>query len=101
MRIFDKLRYTIIELVRIFYLEGVPASLKNIWNIFLEFSAGYGRKNYHATLVIPPGTSVASIVTNWCNRRDDEYILHQITRQTRFDINIRVVTTLFCSFDKL
>ena len=40
MRIFDKLRYTIIELVRIFYLEGVPASLKKIWNIFLEFSAG-------------------------------------------------------------
>ena len=56
-------------------------SFKNIQNIFLELSAWQVRHNCRATLVIPPGTSVATIVTICCNHRDGEYFLHRINRK--------------------
>ena len=80
MRIFYELRYTvIIEIVWTFYLKSVPAKFKK--NLFLELSAGQVRQNCRATLVIPPGTSVATIVTICCNHRDGEYFQHRITRK--------------------
>ena len=42
---------------------------------------GQVHQNCRATLVIPPGTSVATIVTICCNHRDGEYFLHRITRK--------------------
>ena len=54
-------------------------SLKNTWNIFLELLAGQVRQNCRTTLVILPGTPVATIVTICCNDRDGEYFLHRIT----------------------
>ena len=56
-------------------------SFKNILNIFLALSAGQVRQNCRATLVIAPGTSVATIVTICCNHLDGEYFLHRITRK--------------------
>ena len=83
MRVFFELRYTvIIKLVRTFYLKNVPAKFqKYLKHKSLELSAGQVRQNCRATLVIAPGTSVATIVTICCNHRDGEYFLHRITRK--------------------
>ena len=69
-------------------------SLKNIQNIFLGLSAGQVRQNCHATLVIPPGISVATIVTICCNHRDGEYFLHRITRKLGSTATSTVITRL-------
>ena len=69
-------------------------SFKNIQNIFLELSAGQVRQNCRATLVIPPETSVATIVTICCNHRDGEYFLHQITRKLGSTVTSTVITRL-------
>ena len=65
---------------------------KNIQNIFLELSVGQVRQNCCATLVIPPGTSVATIVTICCNHRDGEYFLHRITRKLGSTATSTVIT---------
>ena len=75
-------------------------SFKNIQNIFLELSTGQVRQNCRATLAIPPGTSVATIVTICCNHRDGEYFLHRITRKLRVDSDINSDYKA-SSFDKL
>ena len=80
MGIFHELRYTIIELVRTFYLNGVAAKFKKI-NLFLELSAWQVLQNRRATLVIPTRTSVATIVTIRYNHRDGEYYLYRIFRK--------------------
>ena len=71
MRIFYELRYNIIELVRTFYLKGVPARFQNIWNIFIELLAGQVRQNCRATSsscqehpLQPSSPFVATIVTS-------------------------------------
>ena len=69
-------------------------SFKNIQIIFLELSAGQVRQNCRATLVIPPGTSVATIVTICCNHRDGEYFLHRITRKLGSTATSTVITRL-------
>ena len=95
MRVFYELRYAvIIELVRTFYLKNVPDKFQIYLNIFLELSAWQVRQNFRATLVIPPGISVATIVTICCNHRDGEYFLHQITRNLRSTATSRVITGL-------
>ena len=82
MRIFYELWYTvIIEIVWTFYLKSVPAKFKKYLKQIFELSAGQVRQNCRATLVIPTGTSVATIVTICCNHRDGEYFLHGITRK--------------------
>ena len=55
---------------------------------------GQVRQNCRATLVIPPGTSVATIVTICCNRRDGEYFLHRITRKLGSPAISTVITSL-------
>ena len=72
--------------IRVFQL-----SFKNIQNIFLELSAGQVRQNCRATLVIPPGTSVATIVIICCNHRDGEY---RITRKLGSTATSTVITRL-------
>ena len=67
-------------------------SLKNIKIIFHELSAGQVRQNCRATLVIPPGTSVATIVTICCNHRDGEYFLHRISRKLGSTATSTVIT---------
>ena len=67
-------------------------SLNNIQIIFLELSAGQVRQNFRATLVIPPGTSIATIVTICCNHRDGEYFLHRITRKVGSTVTSTVIT---------
>ena len=69
-------------------------SLKNIQNIFLELSAGKVRQNCRATIAIPPGTSVATIVTICCNHRDGEYFLHWIARKLGSTATSTVITRL-------
>ena len=69
-------------------------SFKNIQNIFLEVSARHVRQNCRATLVTPPGTSVATIVTICCNHRDGEYFLHRITRKLGSTATSTVITRL-------
>ena len=69
-------------------------SFKNIQIIFLELSAGQVRQNCHATLVITPGTSIATIVTICCNHRDGEYFLHWITRKLGSTATSTVITRL-------
>ena len=69
-------------------------SFKNSLNIFLELSAGKVRQNCRATLVIPPGTWVATIVTICCNHRDGEYFLHRITRKLGSTATSTVITRL-------
>ena len=92
--IFYELRYTvIIEIVWTFYLTSVTAKFKNILNIF-ELSAGQVRQNCRATLVIPPGTSVTTIVTICCNHRDGEYFLHRTTRKLGSTATSSVITRL-------
>ena len=82
MRIFYELWYTvIIEIVWTFYLKSVPAKVKKYLKQIFELSAEQVRRNCRATLVIPTGTSVATIVTICCNHRDGEYFLHGITRK--------------------
>ena len=51
-------------------------------------------QNSRATLVIPPGTSVATIVTICCNHRDGEYFLHRISRKLRLTATLTVITRL-------
>ena len=95
MRIFYELRYTvIIEIVWTLYLKSVPAKFQNILNLFLELSAGQVRQNCRATLVIPPGTSVATIVTICCNHRDGEYFQHRITRKLGSTATSTLITRL-------
>ena len=69
-------------------------SFKNIQIIFLELSAGQVCQNCRATLVIPPGTSVATIVTICCNHRDGEYFLHRMTRKLGSTATSTVITRL-------
>ena len=69
-------------------------SFKNIQSIFLELSAGQVRQSCRATLVIPPGTLVATIVTICCNHRHGEYFLHRITRKLRSTATSTVITRL-------
>ena len=69
-------------------------SLKNIWNIFLDLSAGQIHQNCRGTLVIPPRTSVATIFTFWCNHHDGEYFLHRITRKLGSTMTSTVITRL-------
>ena len=69
-------------------------SLKDILNIFLELAAGQVRQNCRATLVIPPRTSVATIVTICCNHRDGEYFLHRITRKLGSTVTSTVIIRL-------
>ena len=69
-------------------------SLKNIQNILHELSAGQVRQNCRTTLVIPPETSVATIVTICCNHRDGEYFLHRITRKLGSTATSTVITRL-------
>ena len=64
-------------------------------NIFLELSAWQVRQNCRATLVIPPGISVATIVTICCNHRDGEYFLHRIIRKLWSTATSTVITWLF------
>ena len=69
-------------------------SLKNNQSLFHELSAGQVRQNSRATLVIPPGTSVATIVTICCNNRDGEYFLHRISRKLGSTATSTVITRL-------
>ena len=69
-------------------------SFKNIQNILHELSAGQVRQNCRTTLVIPPETSVATIVTICCNHRDGEYFLHRITRKLGSTATSTVITRL-------
>ena len=69
-------------------------SFKNNLNVFLELSAGQVRLNCCATLVIPPGTSVATIVTICCNHRDGEYFQHRITRKLGSTATSTLITRL-------
>ena len=69
-------------------------SFKNIQNIFLELSAGQVRQNCCATLVTPPGISVATIVTICCNNHDGEYHLHRITRKLGSTATSTAITSL-------
>ena len=95
MRIFHELRYTvIIEIVWTFYLKSVPAKFQKYLNLFLELSAGQVRQNCRATLVIPPGPSVATIVTICCNHRDGEYFQHRITRKLGSTATSTLITRL-------
>ena len=55
---------------------------------------GQVRQNCRATLVIPPGKSVATIVTICCNHRDGEYFLHRITRKLGSTATSTVMTRL-------
>ena len=70
------------------------SSFKNIWHVFLELSARQVHQKWHATLVIPPGTSAATIVTICCNHRDGEYFLHRITRKLGSTATKTVITRL-------
>ena len=69
-------------------------SFKNIQSIFHELLAGQVRQNCRATLVIPPGTSVATIVTICCNHRDGEYFLHRISRKLGSTATSTLITML-------
>ena len=69
-------------------------SFNNIQGIFLELSAGEVRQNCRATLVIPSGTSVATIVTICCNHRDGEYFLHRISGKLGSTATSAVITSL-------
>ena len=79
---------------RDFNLNSVQLSFKNIQSIFHELSAGQVRQNCRATLVIPPGTSVATIVTICCNHRDSEYFLHRISIKLGSTATSTVITRL-------
>ena len=96
MRIFYELRGTVIIETVTFYLKSISAKFqKYSKHIFLELSAGHVRQNCRATLVIPPGTSVATTVTICCNHRDDEYFLHRITRKLGPTPTSTMITRLF------
>ena len=82
----------IIELVRIFYLKSVPAKFKNYLKHISWVIRGTSSSNCRATLVIPPGTLVATIITICCNRRDGEYFLHQMTRKLWSTATSAVIT---------
>ena len=69
-------------------------SLKSNQGILFELSAGQVRQNSCATLVIPPGTSVATIVTICCNHCDGEYFLHRISRKLGLTATSTVITRL-------
>ena len=69
-------------------------SFNNVSNIFIALSAGQIRQNCRATLVNPPGTSVATIVTIWCNHRDGKYFLDRITRKLGSKMKSTVITRL-------
>ena len=75
--------------LRVFQLR-----LTNIQSIFHELSAGQVRQNSRATLVIPPGTSVATIVTICCNHRDGKYFLYRISRKLGLTATSTVITRL-------
>ena len=95
MRIFYELRYTvIIEIVWIFYLKSVPAKFQKYLKHISWVTSGTIRQNCRATLVIPSGTSVATIVTICCNHRDGEYFLQRITRKLGSIATSKVITRL-------
>ena len=79
---------------RDFTLKSVPVKFQKYQSIFHELLAGQVRQNCRATLVIPPGTSVATIVTICCNHRDGEYFLHRISRKLRSTATSTVITRL-------
>ena len=64
--------------------------------IFKTYFLSYQRDKFvkTATLVIPPGTSVATIVTICCNHRDGEYFLHRISRKLGSTTTSTVITRL-------
>ena len=95
MRIFYELRYTvIIEIVWTFYLKCVPGKFKKYFKLILWVISGQVRQNCRATLVIPPGTSVATIVTICCNHRDGEYFQHRIIRKLGSTATSTLITRL-------
>ena len=57
-------------------------------------STGQVRQKCRATLVIPPGTTVATIVTICCNHPGGEYFLHLITRKLGSTATSTVITRL-------
>ena len=95
MRISYELRCAvIIEILWTFYQRVFQLNFKNIQNIFLELSAGQVCQNCRASLAIPPGTSVATIVTICCNHRDGEFFLHRIIRKLGSTATSTVITRL-------
>ena len=52
------------------------------------------RQNCRATLVIPPRTSIATIVTICCNHGDREYFQYRITRKLGSTATSTVITRL-------
>ena len=95
MWIFYELRYTVIvEIVWTFYLKSVPAKFKKYLTHISWVISGSSSSNCRATLVIPPGTSVATIVSICCNHRDGEYFLHWITRKLGSTAASTVITRL-------
>ena len=94
MRIFYELRCPIIELCELSVWRVFQPSFKNMWNLCFELSAGQVRQNCLATLVIPPETSVATIVTICCNHRDGEHFQHRITRKLESTTTSTIITRL-------
>ena len=94
--IFYELRYTVItQIVWTFYLKSVPAKFQKIFKTyFMSYQRDKFVKTVMQPLVIPPGTSVATIVTICCNHRDGEYFLHQITRKLGSTATSTVITRL-------
>ena len=84
----------LLRLYELFTSRVFQLSWKDILNLFLELSAGQVRQNCRATLVIPPGTSLATIVTICCNHRDGEYFQHRITRKLGSTATSTLITRL-------
>ena len=74
--------------------RSVPFKFQKYLKIFLELSDGQVRQSWHTTLVIPPRTSVATILAILCNHRDGEYFLHRITSKLGSTATQRVITRL-------
>ena len=95
MRIFYELWYTvIIEIVWTLYLKSVPAKFQKHLQHISWVISWTSSSNCRATLVIPPGTSVVTIVTICCNHRDGEYFLPRITRKLGSTATSTVITRL-------
>ena len=99
MRIFCKVRYTIIKLVRTPYLTCVLAKFQKYLKHISWVISGQVRQKCRATPVLLPGTSIATIVTICCNHRDGEYFLHRITRKLGPTATSTVITRLFSLTD--
>ena len=95
MRIFYELRYTvIIEIVWTFYLKSVPVKFQKYFKLISWVISRQVCQNSRATLVIPPGTSVATIVTICCNHRDGEYFQYRITRKLGSTVTSTLISRL-------